>query len=335
MSIVPRFGLPALAALALVSVLPDFTDGAHSSSSQSIPAASIVFADSEKLKAHSCRDTTLRVTVINSDSTNAADAQFELIQAGSNKIEPPSAAIEPGRSVVPLTIKHDRSSCASWLASIVRPAPIAAYLSVRGPGGRRDLRTIRIADLSPVNWLAVVVGLALSLIVVKTATPRPLPTGLVLAQPIWGASSASNLGLGAALLTALLGIVPTLETMRLGDRSSYTQLSLLFAAILAASPLVFGLRGSKDSIRGFLTAAYLTLWGAFGQLAAALFLLLDLDAADVLPKPSTYIFAALCVCLVWYLISYTCREIPRVLAQPARAITGSTDAPIARPWTLL
>lgn len=338
MSRVPQIALPALAAVALASALAGPGDGVRAPASPSETAApAIVFADTEKLVARSCYDTPLRVLIMNGSGTDVA-ATLELIEAGTARVEPGSVSLVPGRNVVRFTIKPDPLACRSWLSWIVRPAPIAAYLRVRAtPNGRRDLRAVRMAELSPVGWLAVAGGLALALLVVKSATPKPLPADLVLTQPIWGSSSASNLGLGTALFTALLGIVPALETLRLADRSTYTQLSLMFAALLAVSPLAFGLRGSKDSIKAFLTAAYLTLWGAFGQLLAGVFLLFDLQAAGALAKPSALIFGALIVWLIGYLVSYTRRAIPRILAPPGPQIRDATGvgAPAARPWNLL
>lgn len=331
MATIPQIAFPALAAVALVSALAGPTIVAPVPTAAIMPPAAIVFADSQALLASSCRDTTLNVVFTNGDAKTGAT--FEVLGAGATTVAPSSAALTPGKNVVSLTIKPDRSSCDEGMSWILRPAPKAGYLGVSSTGNpRRELRPLRLAELSPVGWLPVIGGLALALIVTWIGTPKTLPKALVLDEPIWGgsASSASNLAIGAALLTALLAIVPALDTMRLADRSTYTQLSLLLPALLVASPLVFALRYATNSVTAFLAAAALTLWAAFGQLMTTIFLLFDLQDAGVLPWPTALIFGALCVWLIWLLTKHGLRAIEHILTPPHQNMTA-----IARRWELL
>lgn len=302
---------------------------------KALPSTNIQFGDSEKLTVDVCRSTSVRLILVNGASMQA-DAVLSVTPGDSLRIEPARVLLQPGRNSVSLTISSDHPSCKppGWL-----PVPAkTVYLVVSSAGGgKQDLRAFRMRDTRPpvVGWIPLVVGLLVASLVVLWSKPAKAPTGLRLDQPLWGTSLASNLALGAGLLTALLSLLPQTSELRVADRPTYTQLSLLCPALSAASPLVFGLRSAVDPFKAFLFSALITLWAALGQLVAVMLLLIDLAWSGLFSRVTVLVLEVFSAALFIGLCVYGAGAIKRILEPPAAGVAAQADDALPKSWSLL
>jgi hypothetical protein len=103
----------------------------------------------------------------------------------------------------------------------------------------------------------------------------------------FGDSWGSNIGVGAALLSALLGFSAFPEQTAFLNKTAYISLSLIFGGLIILAPAVYNLlrfpvKDNSDGIKYegfvffFVLASALTVWGALGQLATAGFVVREL-----------------------------------------------------------
>jgi hypothetical protein len=138
-------------------------------------------------------------------------------------------------------------------------------------------------------------------------------------------SWASNLTIGGTVLTALLGFAGLPEYGVYMSKSAYTELSLLFGALVMLAPAAYNFTrrsitvpvpdpddptntsGTRleGAVYGFLLASFVTLWGVFGQLFTVALVLRELVEVGPLPSFTGFAFQVLLVVVGVLLLVYS------------------------------
>jgi hypothetical protein len=295
-----------------------------------------IFLRNESASAY---EVTLRIALVDRKGSSAGLATH------------PSSIPVPAHSVVPVAVRVGPAPGST--AGDVHP-PLRGYLTVQtspaGSSGTASASTVReVKVLSPLpstlqGWV-VLGALAVALLcVVAGADAGKIDevTDQPMAAPSWSESWGSNITLGAALVTALLGPMVFPGETRFLPKTSYTVLSVLFATIVGLAPGVFGaLRTSEIKTdgavktlvhrgypRAFLLAAGFTLWGAVGQLVLVQFAILELRATGDLGAPLGAALHVLAGALTGMVVVYGVRSIIRVLDGLHAAKATAEAAPL-------
>jgi hypothetical protein len=162
-----------------------------------------------------------------------------------------------------------------------------------------------------VIWGSAVAAVAIAVLGVVLGTWKKKPAdhwiGKRMGSVAWEESWCSNVAVGAGLLTLLLDATVLPGQTRLLPHGSYVLLSALFAALVALAPAIYGGFRSPKVIGAdgteemqeqgfagiFVLASVLTLWGAAGQIATALFALRELEVAWVLAASAVTVLEVL------------------------------------------
>lgn len=142
--------------------------------------------------------------------------------------------------------------------------------------------------------------------------------------PPWTPRSwSSNLAIGGALLTSLLGLAALPAHTHYMAKASYTVLSPFFAALIALAPAVYdlikagGTPTPANALRMFGAAAAITLWATLGQLGTAAFLFLELKAARAISGVAAVAAALVVTGVGIAVITYAFKAIATYAAEAA------------------
>ena len=199
---------------------------------------------------------------------------------------------------------------------------------------------------------------------------KKVPPSRRMGSATWsfGQSWGANATIGAGLLGTFLTLIAFPEHPQILDKTSYTLLQALFAAIIALAPLVYGLfrqdvqadtngiaaTDSQGYVIMFLLAGGLVLWGALGQLTALGVLIQEFVLGEGLDSVTGHILEALVLILCALLLAYAFRSLyvtakqlsasPQDAAgpQPAQLLPAGMPLPLPtqlrppmHPWPIL
>jgi hypothetical protein len=163
--------------------------------------------------------------------------------------------------------------------------------------------------------------------------------------PPWTPRSwSSNLAIGGALLTAVLGIAALPNHTHYMARSSYTVLNAVFAALVALAPAVYDLLKTSEratpsgAMRLFGVAACITLWATLGQIVTAAFLFLELAASRVVTFTTVVMLLIVLAGVSIALVVYAFRAVASltvVANEPSFRVDVTVTARPQRPWALI
>lgn len=246
------------------------------------------------------------------------------------KIEPP----DPGYLYLPIVINEPKLDGLSVVAKIFFSSLIIAALIV--------LTTIIILSKKGISLL------------------RPMGGASWSFEQSWG----TNVTIGAAILNTFLTLIAFPSHPHIMEKTSYSLLQGIFAALIALAPLVYGLIRNNVQVNAngvaaidtqgfvitFLLGGGLVLWGAFGQVFTFSVLIQEFILGGGLARSlglAIQILAAiLCLLLMVYGVRslyLTAKDLSKAPQQPTppssgTALTASEQATFERPmpeWPLL
>lgn len=153
------------------------------------------------------------------------------------------------------------------------------------------------------------------------------------AEPLWSPQSwSTNLAIGGALVTSLVGVTALPSQTHYAARTTYTTLSAFFAALVVLAPAVYGLLkvdnapSRQAALRMFAFAAAITVWGTIGQLLTAALLFLELSDARLVSALAAGAAAMVTAVVALLVAVYSVRAINTYLL-PAGQAPGALPPP--------
>jgi hypothetical protein len=293
------------------------------------------------------------VVFVKSDDDAVVNVTFDAVLVDhAGKVLPTervgASKVDPGQpKPIPVTFTLNSTYFGLWDARL--PARGSLILSAAKGNGPR---TIRIRDLVVPQVQPAALELVVTLVSLVPAVTlllwswskeaaQPPPDS----APPWTLRSwSSNLAIGGALLTSLLGLMALPTHTHYMAKASYTVLSPFFAALIALAPAVYDLMKAggtptpSSALRLFGTAAAITLWATLGQLGTTVFLFLELEAARVVSGVAA-VTAALVVVAVGVAVISNAFKAIQSHTDPANAVRLRADekTSLGRPgrWALL
>jgi hypothetical protein len=185
---------------------------------------------------------------------------------------------------------------------------------------------------------AAAIVLVFGLVVSFNAKGNPALAG----APEWTPQSwSTNLAIGGALLTMVLGIAALPAQTHYAARTAYATLSTFFATLVALAPAVYGLLkvgapSPPGALRLFAFAAAVTVWATVGQLGVTALLFLELGMARVISWTSARAAALLFAAVAFLVFVYALRAVNAYKTGGGPALTGPVPPPGQPPrWPLL
>jgi hypothetical protein len=365
MSTFPRSIWLSIAALGALLGLQTFVaDGLTVGASVAPPGAAgavgVGFVSGSPIELTQFDGSTARTTVLirnDTDKKLTATLQPFLIDRRAWSFpwnEGPSVGLNP-RSVMPVTVTVPLPPPATcWWPHSRLPARGIVTLSARGerePGfsvcKSRDL-IIAQKQPSSAELFVTVIGLAAAIALgmygwIVSGQSNIAPTAN---PPTWTPQSwSTNLAIGGALVTSLLGITALPAQTHFATKTTYTTLSAFFAALVVLAPAVYGLLkadrapSKATALRIFAFAAAITVWATIGQLGTAALLFLELSDARLVSVLAADAAAAVAAIVAMLVAIYGVRAINSHLipAPAAGALPGGgpEPPPAAPPLRLL
>jgi hypothetical protein len=200
----------------------------------------------------------------------------------------------------------------------------------------------KLEGLDVVKTIAFV-SLVIAALIVGITIGSLFKKGISLLRPMGGASWSfeqswgANVTIGAAILGTFLTLLAFPSHPHIMEKTSYSLLQVIFAALIALAPLVYGLirRNVQVNANGvaavdtqgfvimFLLAGGLVLWGAFGQVITFGVLVEEFILSDNLAPSLGRVTQALAVILCLLLIVYGLRS----LYQTAKNLSKAQQLP--------
>jgi hypothetical protein len=343
--------------LALQAVVPQLTARGVAAPVTTSNSVTVDFVGTAPIQFSRLDATSASATVlVRNESGQYADVQLEttLLDRSGNELGSASEQhlLIPYRATaVPITVsptngnfdlRHDRRLPA--IGTVVLNAK--AHESSDGPVTVKS-RDIILLQVQPsyAELLITFVGIIGAILLVLyglTVSHRSIASASN-GAPAWSPQSwSTNLALGGALLTTLLGIAALPAQTHYVARASYATLSALFAALVTLAPAVYGLLNvggtptPARALRLYALAAAITVWATIGQLGLSALLFGELSLARVISRPAAYAAAALCAMIVVLVVVYAFRAVGSFVT-PKPSANGAPVAPSAvpRPWALL
>jgi len=213
-------------------------------------------------------------------------------------------------------------------------------------------------------------SLILAALIVLFAVGLLLKDGISLLRPMGGASWSfdqswgTNVTIGATILNTFLTLIAFPSHPHVMEKTSYSLLQGIFAALIALAPLVYGLIRKNVPVNAngvaavetqgfvitFLLAGGLVLWGAFGQVFTFGVLIQEFILGDNLARSVgrsiQFIAVILCLLLIVYGVRslyLTAKNLSKDPQQPpplspGTPLTDTERATLERPlseWPLL
>ena len=218
----------------------------------------------------------------------------------SPAFDPVRDARLPARGVVVMTA---RAAGAADAAPTVKSRDLVV-LQVQPSAAERSI--------TRAGLLAAAIVLVFGLIASVGAQANP---ELTKGTPAWTPQSwSTNLAIGGALLTMVLGITALPAQTHYATRMSYATLSTFFATLAALAPAVYGLLKvttptPPGALRLFAFAAAVTVWATVGQLGMTALLFLELGMARLISGTSARAAAALFAVVALLVFIYAIRAV--------------------------
>jgi hypothetical protein len=243
----------------------------------------------------------------------------------SNRLGFVTIEIDVGRLELPLSGHLEMTAKAADRSAVYR------FKVLKVPPG---LPSNTATSLFTVSLISSLVMIAASLIWLKS-------TGIKFSQrmgpPSWnfGDSWGTNITVGGALLTTLLGFSALPEQTHYLNKTAYLCLSLIFAALITIAPSIYALLRTPVTVAGssvpqyqgyvfsFTLASGVTVWGALGQLATVALLFEELANANEISR-SMLLSLIVILCLVGVLLlAYGCRTVVDIANQQLSAVKSA------------
>jgi hypothetical protein len=308
-----------------------------------------------ELSQLSARSASATVLVRN-DSEQEADIQIEamLLDRSGHVLGSASQKerLQPFRvTAVTLSVSPANGDFDLWRDRRL-PARGSVVLMAKGHGAAGGPATVKSRDLivlqvqpSSAELLITLSGLAGAIVLALygLAVSGRSTVDPAKSAPGWSPQSwSTNLAIGGALLTTLLGIAALPAQTHHAARTSYIALSAFFATLVTLAPAVYGLLkvGSPPTpggaLRLFALAAAVTVWATVGQLGLGALLFLELSLARVISPPAAYAAAALFDLVAVLVFVYALRAVGSYATRKP-AVTGQPTPPpaVPQPWALL
>jgi hypothetical protein len=353
MSTFPRsiwLTIAAIAAAVAVQVVPPIGPAAaHPPPSASADGQLVVdFAGSGsvELTRFNSEGAETSVLVRNDSGEKVSVALTAVLVARTGRtIRKSSAAvpIEP-RSVAVLAFSVPLSS-PSWRWGVYDDLPARGLilLQANAPGKTTVVKTrdIVIAPRQPSGaellvtaiGLVAAIGLALYGLAVSGRAAMDVVQGAAWTPQSW----STNLAVGGALLTALLGMTTLPAQTHYAAKTTYTTLSAFFAALVILAPAVYGLLkidaapSPSAALRMFSAAAALTVWATVGQLGTAALLFLELADTRLVSIVAAAAATAVAAVVAVLVVIYAARAINSYLHPPGAHGPGPGGGPVPPP----
>jgi hypothetical protein len=157
--------------------------------------------------------------------------------------------------------------------------------------------------------------------------------GRRMGPPSWnfGDSWGTNITVGGALLTTLLGFSALPEQTHYLNKTAYLCLSLIFTALITIAPAIYALIRTPVTVQGsdtpqyqgyvlpFAIASGVTLWGTLGQLGAVGLLFSELRESQEISSTVLCALAVLLAAIAILLMIYAVRTIIQLPAKHGSA----------------
>jgi hypothetical protein len=322
------------------------------------PAAAAVavdFVGSSTIELSHVNATDASATVlVRNDSGRDADVKFEgtLLDRLGRPLGTFTQTETLKSVVTPVTLRLAPSSAFNTSRDDRLPARGVVVMTA-APGGAtgvapaiksRDLVLLQIQpsaaerSIARVGLVAAAIVLAFGLVVSFGAKANPRLEGV----PEWTPQSwSTNLAIGGALLTMVLGIAALPAQTHYAARAAYATLSTFFATLVALAPAVYGLLkvgapSPPGALRLFALAAAVTVWATIGQLGITGLLFLELGMARVISWTSARAAAFLFATVALLVFVYALRAVHAYRTGGGPAPAGPPPPPGApQRWPLL
>lgn len=331
-----------------------------STAANNVTVAKVDFQDTQPLSMRWQDGARYRASffVRNDEPTDGIVAFAVVLQDNKQGVLRSNAKLVSGTGVIPrngfdeITIEIDIGKS---------EVPLSGYIQMTASAGpdRKPAYQYKVLKVPPAlpsksaTWLFNS-SLTASLFVVLVSLLWLRRVGIRFSQrmgpPSWnfGDSWGTNITVGGALLTTLLGFSALPEQTHYLNKTAYLSLSLIFAALITVAPSIYALLRTPVNVAGatlpqyqgyvlsFALASGVTVWGALGQLETVGLLFDELaDAREI----SLGILAALLGVLGLVsvlLIIYGCRTIVQIARQQqdVAAPGAGGGAPVAAAGSL-
>ncbi len=184
----------------------------------------------------------------------------------------------------------------------------------------------QISSLS--DFIVAVVTLVVSFIVIvpvslaskekrealdSTKLPGPLTLD-------FGKSWATNMAIATTITTQLSSAFLS-DNSRIISKAGITGLGIFFALLIVFAPIIYNStlkvppekKEPETTATVFVWTAFLTLWGALGELALAVILLYDAWTQKAFSNLMAILFLILLVVVIIFLLIYTCKSIKQAI----------------------
>jgi hypothetical protein len=314
------------------------------------PVVKIDFQDAQPLLMSWQSGTRYRVSffVRNDEPTDSAVSFVSVLQDDRKNVSRSDGRIVSGPGVIPkngideITIEIDTGKSEPPLSGYLemtaktdsdhKPAYQYKPLKIPPPLPSSIANCLFIASL-----LASVAVVFVSLVWLKIKEIKILQR---MGPPAWnfGDSWGTNITIGGALLSTLLGFSALPDQTHYLNKTAYLCLSLICAALISVAPSLYALLRTPVAVPGspvpqyqgyvlfFALASGVTVWGTLGQLATVGLLFGELADAREISRPILYSLVTVLGLVVVLLLSYGCRTVVQIASQQQSAATKAGGA---------
>jgi hypothetical protein len=209
---------------------------------------------------------------------------------------------------------HAMTAVSLQLTASPKKVPLSGYLKFETNSESAESRVYKYRQLKIVQPLPsekasclvlIVMGISIAVFLISIfyLIVKKVAIGGRMGPATWsfGDSWGSNIGAGAALLSALLGFSAFPEQTAFLNKTAYISLGLIFGGLIILAPAVYNLfrspaldNSGNTKLEGyvffFVLASALTVWGALGQLATAGFVVVELFHARAFSHSTMFSF---------------------------------------------
>jgi hypothetical protein len=274
------------------------------------------------------------LVVLQDDKKNILKPIAKLVSSGvvqGNRNDEITIEIDTGSSEVPLSGYLEMTATTG-----ADRKPAYQYKVLKVPPALPSITATRLFTASLVAALVVIV---VSLVWLSA---KGIKFSDRMGPPSWnfGDSWGTNITVGGALLTTLLGFSALPEQTHYLNKIAYLCLSLIFAALITVAPSIYALLRSPVNVTGSTTPQYqgyvlcfalassATVWGALGQLETVGLLFGELADARQISRPVLFSLVTILGLVGVLLVVYGCRTVVQIASyQRAVAAKAGGAAP--------
>jgi hypothetical protein len=334
----------------LQSTGPPVTKDSGSSlqTSPSAPPAKVDFQDNQPLSMWWSTGTVYRVSFfLHNDETTDATVSFATVLADYKNhavsLQPRivSGSVVPRNAIGQVAIEIDVGKT---------DMPLSGYLEMtaKADSGRQygyQYKALKIPPplpsalaecLSVASLIASIAVVIVSLVWLRVKGVKIMQR---MGPPAWEFSDSwgTNITIGGALLTSVLGFGALPEQTHYLNKTGYLDLSLIFAALIAVAPAIYALLRTPVAVVGSSTLQYqgyvlffalasgVTVWGAIGQIETVGLLFCELGDVGQISHAVLFSLLTILCCVIALLLVYGCRTIYQI-ASIQHSITEARGA---------